>query len=279
MRDILININFTVNPAEILSALLFIAGGLLLVLWFANGGIASLEKSRIRYNRISYYIPFLLVFVWIIALSFVSVQLKRLFPSENEEASGFTNYIAILLVEIVMIAFILCLAHKNFARGLRGFGFDIRTVFKDICSAVINYITVFPLVLLGLFAVVWIGRIVKGEDFLMQQNEGLGMLLESSTLQKCFLVVAFVVIVPIFEEMLFRGFLQSVLRQYVRNAWIAIIAASILFSMFHPPMHWPAIFFLSCCMGYTYEKSGSLIRPILVHAIFNAANVAGALMS
>ena len=279
MSDILLNINLPVHPVDIATCLFFIAGGLLLVRWFATAGLASLAKTRIRHNRIQYFIPFLLVFVWISAIFVVAQQLKRFFPGENADGIGFTDYIAIVLVEIVMIAFILCLARKNFARGLRGFGLDIRTLFKDFYSALINYIAVFPLVFVGLFTVVWIGEMVKGEDFQMQQNEGLGILLESSVSQQCFLVIAFVLIVPIFEEMLFRGLLQSVFRQYVANAWIAIIAASLIFSLLHPPMHWPALFFLSCCMGYTYEKSGSLIRPILVHAIFNAANVAAAIFS
>jgi len=257
MSDILCNINLPVHSADIAAGLFFLAGGLLLVRWFAKGGPASIAKKRIRYNRIPYYIPFLLVFVWIIAITGISQLLESFFPGENAEGSEITAYVAIVLVEVAMITFFLCLARKNFARGLRGFGLDIRTLPRDICSAVINYITVFPLVFLGLLAVVWIGRMVKGEDFQMQQNEGLGILLESSTSQQCFLVVAFIVIVPIFEEMLFRGLLQSVLRQFAGKAWIAIITASTVFAFLHPPMHW----------------------PILVHAIFNAANVAGTLLS
>lgn len=279
MSDILLNINLPVHPADIVSGLIFIAGGVLLVLWFATAGPASLAKNRIRHNRIPYYMPFLLVFVWIIGISLVSMQLKRFFPGENADGSEITTYVAIVLVEVAIIAFIFCLARKNFARGLRGFGLNIRTLLRDICSAAINYITVFPLVMIGLLAVVWVGQMVKGEDFLMQKNEGLEILLKSSPSQQCFLILAFVVIVPIFEEMLFRGLLQSVLRQFVSNAWIAIIAASVIFTLLHPPMHWPALFFLSCCMGYAYEKSGSLIRPILVHAIFNAVNIAGVLLS
>jgi membrane protease YdiL (CAAX protease family) len=37
--------------------------------------------------------------------------------------------------------------------------------------------------------------------------------------------------------------------------------------------HRPALFVLGVCMGYAYERSGSLWRPIFIHAIFNATNV------
>ena len=279
MKNLLLNIDLAVSPLAILSTLFFLAGCLLLALWFASGPIASLAKTRIRHNRIPYYTPFVLIFLWLIAVAFVSGQLKHFYGNENAEGPTFIDYIAITAVEIAMITVILCLARKKFARGLRGFGLDMTTAFKDLFSAIVNYITVFPLVFVGLLVIVWIGQMIKGEDFLMQQNQGLNILLESTMSQKYFLVISFIVIVPIFEEILFRGILQSVLRQYVAKAWVAIIAASIIFSLLHPPMHWPALFFLSCCMGYAYEKSGSLIRPIIIHAIFNAINIAGALLA
>ena len=33
--------------------------------------------------------------------------------------------------------------------------------------------------------------------------------------------------------------------------------------------HWPALFVLALGLGYAYEKSGSLFRPIFMHAMFN----------
>jgi len=37
--------------------------------------------------------------------------------------------------------------------------------------------------------------------------------------------------------------------------------------------HWPALLVLSMSMGYAYEKSGSLFRPIFIHSIFNATSI------
>jgi membrane protease YdiL (CAAX protease family) len=41
--------------------------------------------------------------------------------------------------------------------------------------------------------------------------------------------------------------------------------------------HGPSLFVLALGLGYTYEKSGSLLRPIFMHALFNGINVAGVL--
>jgi membrane protease YdiL (CAAX protease family) len=37
--------------------------------------------------------------------------------------------------------------------------------------------------------------------------------------------------------------------------------------------HWPALFVLGVGMGYAYEKSGSLWRPIFIHALFNGVTI------
>jgi membrane protease YdiL (CAAX protease family) len=49
--------------------------------------------------------------------------------------------------------------------------------------------------------------------------------------------------------------------------------------MAHPNReHWPALFVLAMGLGYAYEKSGSLFRPIIMHAIFNGIMIAATLL-
>jgi membrane protease YdiL (CAAX protease family) len=60
--------------------------------------------------------------------------------------------------------------------------------------------------------------------------------------------------------------------------WLAIFLSSAFFALMHAnPGHWPSLFILGTCMGYAYEKSGSLIRAMFIHAIFNAVTVAATL--
>jgi len=85
---------------------------------------------------------------------------------------------------------------------------------------------------------------------------------------------------PLLEELLFRGLFQTVIRTFLADlklpqpAWLSIAASSVLFAAAHADAgHWPALFVLSLCIGYSYEKSGSLFRPILIHALFNGLTV------
>ena len=77
---------------------------------------------------------------------------------------------------------------------------------------------------------------------------------------------------------IFRGMIQTLVRSYIVRPWPAIFVASLFFVIFHAnPEHWFALLALSICLGYTYEKSGSLLRSIFVHALFNGMSVLAAL--
>ena len=87
-----------------------------------------------------------------------------------------------------------------------------------------------------------------------------------------------VVVAPLIEDASFRGLFQTMIRSYLDRPWLAIILTSALFASVHEDFtHWPALFVLALGLGYAYEKSGSLFRPIFMHALFNGAAMAATL--
>ncbi|GAB5497217.1 MAG: hypothetical protein Phyf2KO_22970 [Phycisphaerales bacterium] len=87
-----------------------------------------------------------------------------------------------------------------------------------------------------------------------------------------------VVLTPIFEELLFRGLLQSAVVSIVRNRWAAVLIASALFVGPHigpaiQPHVLPAIGGLGIAMGVAYERTGKISIPIAMHAMYNGINV------
>lgn len=105
--------------------------------------------------------------------------------------------------------------------------------------------------------------------------------------QAILLAVSPILVVPLLEEILFRGLIQCLLIRSVSQLqnklkqtvsptispsarWIGIVLAAIIFSTYHANwQHWPALFVLALCMGYSYEKQGNLLVPILMHSGFN----------
>lgn len=93
-------------------------------------------------------------------------------------------------------------------------------------------------------------------------------------------ILSIVVLAPLIEEMLFRGFLQSYIRRHL-GAKQAIFITSVCFAMFHFATGQGLgnisiiipLFVLSLFLGFLYEKQGSILAPMTLHASFNAISV------
>ena len=82
-------------------------------------------------------------------------------------------------------------------------------------------------------------------------------------------------IAPFWEEVLFRGLIQTGLVRLFRSRWAALLVTSILFGAVHakqPQAVIPLAAF-ALCLGIVYEKSASLTAAILMHSLFNIKNV------
>lgn len=82
-----------------------------------------------------------------------------------------------------------------------------------------------------------------------------------------------VVVAPVAEEMIFRGYLYPVGKKYL-GPFLSMAVTSLLFAVLHGHVgSIPALFTLAMCLGLAYEKSGSLMIPMIMHAVFNAVSV------
>ena len=89
-----------------------------------------------------------------------------------------------------------------------------------------------------------------------------------------------IIFAPLIEETLFRGLLQTFIRRHLGSKQ-AIGITSALFSLFHYSPEQGlgnipivgALFVLALFLGFVYEKKGSLLAPISLHAFFNLISV------
>jgi membrane protease YdiL (CAAX protease family) len=194
-------------------------------------------------------------------------------------AKAFWGQLASSIGSLGVVVIILILAKLDFARGLKGLGLRLKTAPKDLGLAFLTLLAVWPLVLAAMSLTILVTREVSGREYQVPQHEALKLITEYPALPlQVLLVVMAVVVAPIVEEMLFRGLFQTTIRSYLQRPWPAIVLTSILFASIHPYVsHWPSLFVLALGLGYAYERSGSLLRPIFMHALFNGINVAGVL--
>ncbi len=79
-----------------------------------------------------------------------------------------------------------------------------------------------------------------------------------------------VVAAPLCEEFIFRGLVFGGLRRSMGMA-PAIVMSAALFAIVHPPVSMAPVFVLGLVTAYAYERSRSLLAPVLVHAVYNGA--------
>ncbi len=261
-------------------SVVFVIGLISFTSWIikTKAGKTALPAALPKQTNLPPYIPLLIILIWICATVAFSKAIKLFAPHFSETKNLFYSYSFVAAVELLLIILMLKAAAKTFNHRLKGLGLNYKTIVKDFFAAALNFITIWPFVISIISIIIFLGTEFFGDDFKMQQNEGLAIILEHNVLWLRLLMIGFaVLIVPVFEELLFRGLIQNLFSSFNISRWLAILITSILFSALHPPMHFPALLVLSMCIGYPYEKSGSLLRPIFIHAIFNAASITAAL--
>jgi membrane protease YdiL (CAAX protease family) len=108
---------------------------------------------------------------------------------------------------------------------------------------------------------------VPGFNAAQQQDTGFGTLVQQYELMLAF--VTLVIIAPLAEETLFRGYLYGKLRKSV-PLWVAMIVTSAVFGLLHG--QWNVgidVFMLSLVMCTLREITGSIWAGVLVHMIKN----------
>ena len=265
-----------------LEDLINVVGAGVLAVWLLRTslGRTSLVHSRPRRNSMSPLVVFAPFALWIAGPLLLMMPFMDSDGSLGGEADAMVSNVAYCASGALTIALILLLARGHFARGLKGFGLDLRTVFRDAGAAVVRLLAVWPVVFGAIIVTAEIGRLIRGQDFAIPRHEALEMMSEFPNVWVQVLVVATaVVIAPLLEEMLWRGLFQTMLRAYIGRPWPAIAITAVLFASAHShSTHWPGLFVLAVGLGYAYEKSGSLFQSIFMHAMFNGLVVGATLI-
>ncbi|MHC4249449.1 MAG: lysostaphin resistance A-like protein [Planctomycetota bacterium] len=96
----------------------------------------------------------------------------------------------------------------------------------------------------------------------------------ADTLEVATLVAVACVAAPLFEELFFRGFLYPSIRDRFGVAGGAV-ASSLIFASVHPGLpNQMATFVLGVVFCLVYERAGTLVAPVVAHALFNAIELA-----
>ena len=199
--------------------LICLAGLILFARWLLTTSLGgkALADSVPRRNNMPIYLPFVPLFVWFGAVSLTASIAKILFGELQDWQNNFLDNLILCIGELTAIAVIIFLARTHFARRLKGFGLNIKTIVKDFFAAFVNLLTIWPLITAAIIVTKFFGKLIWGKEYQMQQHQQLTMITEYSQLpSRILIVVVAVLIAPLLEEMLFRGFFQTTIRSYLK---------------------------------------------------------------
>lgn len=87
------------------------------------------------------------------------------------------------------------------------------------------------------------------------------------------MALAAVLVAPLCEELLFRGYLYPVAKKFT-GPWLAACSSALFFAAAHGNLSaMLPLFLFGLLLVWIYEKTGSLWAPIAVHFCFNGATV------
>jgi membrane protease YdiL (CAAX protease family) len=155
--------------------------------------------------------------------------------------------------------------------SLEKIGLGRRPVVKDLVRGMLGFATFFAIL------VVVNGLLSQIFPELNKEQQDVGFNILNTSLDKMLALFSLVVLPPLGEEILVRGYLYSGLRAKLRFLPAALIT-SLLFGLAHLQLGsgtavvWAAgidTFILSLVLVYLREKSGALYAGMLVHALNN----------
>jgi membrane protease YdiL (CAAX protease family) len=292
------------SPSRFLRVVLLMLCALMATTAPALAGDEVLDLERILMPATIYFgLVLAAVIVSWIFLAMLWSKERRIFPPARLAAAAWTGWDVLLL----MLAFFLTMGivgavlgpkplHRYLAvhglvsllvliamqfviraRGQQpaeGLGLKLRGLRKHLEPAVLVFFACIPIMVVAAVAWTVVLRWYVGGDFDSSQRV-VRELFQTPSPQLLFqIAVAAILVAPVFEETLFRGFLYRALRRYV-PARTAIFSVGVLFGVFHLPAVATVVpmTVLGMVLCYVYEKTGRLTVPILLHFLFNLCQV------
>jgi len=192
-----------------------------------------------------------------------SVLAVNLFGSEGVMRSLSAGVLAFAITAAAVYA----VARRTEPAPSSSLGLSDASNLRDMALGLALYLLFLPAIfgagLLSPWLVERLGGVAEGQEVLL----GIGSL-EGDKL--VFAVMIAAIVMPFFEELLFRGFLQPLLVQNFRETGGVVLTAA-LFAYIHPGwVPFLPIFCLSLVLGALYLRTRSLRAVVLVHGLHNA---------
>ncbi len=263
----------------VVDVILMVIGGLgcavAVVVWLARGRRDPLRGAPLRPNSLDAADVLLCVSAWALCFGMAESVLNGLLAlaGPDDQRQQLIGSLSNDVAQIGGGAACLLVGSVAFRGGWRTFGLTRRSPLRDIPVAIICYVPIFPICMGLAYGSTWVIRLLR-PAYELPKHPVLKSLEWLTGWPEWLLIAGAVIVAPVAEELFFRGLIQTGLKKLLRSRWLAIAGTGLIFGAIHwQPDAVLALAALGAAMGFLYEKTGSLVPAILVHALFNAKNI------
>lgn len=248
-----------------------VAALVLILTWgarFSSKDVAGIPAVRL--NAADWMLLGFMVSLAILSAICVSRELPKYYPADSAQVVFLPTLliqtlfilVAVLFKKFADAKFRYCVVidAKTLGMALKFFALAISCVL--LCGILIN-----------LFSLTFFEEIPESQDII---EVFIGI---DSFSVKILAVISIGILAPISEEIVFRGLVYRTLKgiAFFRGTLNAVFAASVsslLFSAIHANAFvFLPLFIMGMILAASYEKSGSIVVPMLVHSLFNFSNI------
>ncbi|MEN9697110.1 MAG: hypothetical protein RLZ56_531 [Bacteroidota bacterium] len=242
-------------------SLLQMSPGMRIALFLAVSGVSMVVGALVSFSIIAGYFH----------VGFADIQRVLLSP-EHSSAALFSNALASFIAFLVPS---IAVAYFTAGPVLKNMGFNIPNTPKLIFSVIL--LSIAGLLLSGALASVteWIPVPTSFKNWANEleanYKKAMMAMLQMHSIGGLLINLLAVALIPaMVEELYFRGALQSNLKAWSGNYWIAIIVTSIVFSAFHfSYFGFLSRMGLGMVLGFIFEYTKSIWLCILMHFLNN----------
>jgi len=233
-----------------------------------------LRPALLRPNRLDWVTVLLAVCAWLLVAATAVPLVERVFDlSADSEGEVIAATAATGVAHLATVPLCLLIAAKQFRGGLRALGLGRRRLRVSLAWGAGGFLASWPLCV-ALLAVA--SRLIEwlAPTYQLETHGAIQALHQPDLPVACVVWIYLVAaaLTPLAEEIFFRGLLQTGLVSLLRWRWGAVLLTGVIFGCVHHAQL-QAVLPLTAfgiCLGYVYEKSGSLTAVVLMHALFNA---------
>ena len=147
-------------------------------------------------------------------------------------------------------------------------------LFETLRIKMVSFPTIYYTILLSIGVIILsdeldkiVQMFIEAPKYVIDLN---GVLKPESLSGYLLLFIAVVIIAPLGEELLFRGFFQKILEDNWKDITKSVLVTAVIFSFIHMNPFWFAqIYILGILLGFLAWKTNSIIPPLILHSLNN----------